>query len=467
MRSSIRVLASLQDKLILGAYENVKPEQLAYQYDFLGRLRAPVGYLNLNRDRDDVVRSRAPPPADARFAESFSARLASAAGRKQPATPERIAWLLPPADGSSTFLRIEAHKLLDTSTDEAARLKDRVVIIAGEFPYFDRHRTPLSLPTGTEMTGAEIHAQMAAELIDGHRSYSELTPLQARAFLAGLAAVAVLLGWRFQARRFDVLDWRVASFAVVAAAALVFKFAHLILPFTLAAFAWVLAITLGTQTRGAAAGSRTGSAGVVTAGALRGPRTRPPRFPLPARITGRYGRLLAGHPRTGLSDGDRSRPLRVPVPSSASVAFALRRYVRPRNSAIIPATQQSIFFWLCSTAQPDSCLFDNRGKAAAAGETGWFRHCRARCQRKRAGLGVRCVRTHGTPRCFWMSARDRLYAQSVLGRSGIGYSRQALIISDDDLGADHDHLVPSAAELPLTFLEKDPGSAQLRLRKVN
>ena len=53
-----RVLTSLQDKLILGAYENVKPEQLAYQYDFLGRLRAPVGYLNLNRDRDDVVRSR-------------------------------------------------------------------------------------------------------------------------------------------------------------------------------------------------------------------------------------------------------------------------------------------------------------------------------------------------------------------------------------------------------------------------
>ena len=128
-----------------------------------------------------------------------------------------------------------------------------MVIIAGEFPYFDRHRTPLSLSTGTEMTGAEIHAQMAAELIDGNRSYSELTPLQARVFLAGLAALAVALGWRFQARRFDVLDWRVASFAVVAADALVFKFAHLILPFTLAAFAWVLGITLGTQTRGAAA----------------------------------------------------------------------------------------------------------------------------------------------------------------------------------------------------------------------
>ena len=251
-----RVLASLGDKLILGAYENpaaLKPNQLAYQYDFLGQLRAQVGFLNLNRDRDDVVRSRAPPPAGVRYPESLSARLANAAGRKQPDTPERIAWLLPPRDGSSTFLRVEAHRLLDASKGEAARLKDRVVIIAGEFPYFDRHRTPLSLSTGTEMTGAEIHAHMAAELIDGNRSFSELTPFQARTFLAGLAALAVVLGWRFRVRRFDFLDWRIASLAVVAADALVFKFGHLILPFTLAAFAWVLGIMLGSQARGAAA----------------------------------------------------------------------------------------------------------------------------------------------------------------------------------------------------------------------
>jgi adenylate cyclase len=251
-----RVLASVADKRILGAYENraaLKPGQLAYQSEFLTRLHARVGYLNLNRDQDDVVRSRPLPPAGARYQESFSALLAAAAGRRQPDTPDRIAWLLPPRDGGSTFLRVEAHKLLDPSSSEAARLKDRVVIIAGEFPYFDRHRTPLSLSTGTEMTGAEIHAHMAAELIDGNRSYSELTPAQARIFLAGLAVLALALGWRFQTRRWNFLDWRVASVAIVAADALVFKFGHLVLPFTLAAFAWVLGITLGTQARGAAA----------------------------------------------------------------------------------------------------------------------------------------------------------------------------------------------------------------------
>jgi CHASE2 domain-containing sensor protein len=250
-----RALTAAGGRLILGAYENtaaLKPAQLAYQYAFLDKYKVPVGYLDLNRDNDDVVRSRAPAPAG-RYQESFAARLAAAAGRKAPTTPDRIAWLLPPADGGPTFLRIEAHKLLDPASGEAARLKDRVVIIAGELPYFDHYRTPLSLSTGAEMTGAEIHAHMAAELIDANRSYSELTPVEAWIFLAGLAALAVALGWRFQARRFDVLDWRVVSFAIVAADALLFKSAHLILPFTLAAFAWGLGIALGAQARGAIA----------------------------------------------------------------------------------------------------------------------------------------------------------------------------------------------------------------------
>jgi hypothetical protein len=45
----------------------------------------------------------------------------------------------------------------------------------------------------------------------------------------------------------------VVSFAILAADALMFKSVHLVLPFTLAAFAWVLGIALGAQTRGAIA----------------------------------------------------------------------------------------------------------------------------------------------------------------------------------------------------------------------
>src|SRR5262245_10609149 len=84
-----RALTAADGKLILGAYENadaLKEAQLAYQYAFLGKHSAPVGYLDLNPDRDNVVRFRAPPPSG-RYQESFSARLAAAAGRKASATP--------------------------------------------------------------------------------------------------------------------------------------------------------------------------------------------------------------------------------------------------------------------------------------------------------------------------------------------------------------------------------------------
>jgi CHASE2 domain-containing sensor protein len=97
------------------------------------------------------------------------------------------------------------------------------------------------------MNGAEIHAQMAAELIDGNRSYTELAPKQKRVFLAGLASIGLLLGWRFHRRRLDFLDWRFVSIVFIVADAIVFNVAHLILPFTLAASAWLLSVTLGTQ----------------------------------------------------------------------------------------------------------------------------------------------------------------------------------------------------------------------------
>src|SRR5262249_41406862 len=88
-----RALAAASGKLILAAYENtgaVKDAQLAYQYAFLGQYSAPV-YLDLRPDRDNVVRSRAPPPPG-RYRESFSARLAAATGHKaRHARSDRVA----------------------------------------------------------------------------------------------------------------------------------------------------------------------------------------------------------------------------------------------------------------------------------------------------------------------------------------------------------------------------------------
>ena len=239
-------LRRLKNKLVVGVYERLKPQQVAYQYDFIGD--TPAGFINLKLETDHVVRYRAYPWSEARYQESLSSRLARAGGWKDAEPPDRIGWLLPPKDGSDTFLRIDAHDLVKATPEQnAGRLKDRIVLIGGDLYTLDRHWTPLSIRTKRQMVGVEVHAQMVAELIDGDRSYRELEPRTRTGFLLVLAALGVFLGLRFQERRFDFLDWRVVSFGVIAVDLLSFKLLYLVLPFTHAALAWGAAVTTGTH----------------------------------------------------------------------------------------------------------------------------------------------------------------------------------------------------------------------------
>jgi CHASE2 domain-containing sensor protein len=253
----LETLRRAKDKVVLGVFEDPKRQgQLAYQYDFIARAGARAAYIDLLPDGDQVIRYRAKLRSTARYRESFSAMLAKSLGWSGGAVPERIAWLSPPADGGSTFLTVQAHKLLEASADErAALLNGRVVLIGGELFTLDRHFTPLSRRFGG-MRGVEVHAHMAAELADGGRSYSELGTFHANAFLAALALLGIALGARFRTRSFDFLDWRVASLGVIALDLILFGYMHLILPFTLAAVAWIAGVAAGTQLRHAIAWSR-------------------------------------------------------------------------------------------------------------------------------------------------------------------------------------------------------------------
>jgi adenylate cyclase len=259
-----KALKKASGKVIIGAFEQPrKKAQLEYQYDFIGGVGASAGYIDLLPEQDHVIRYRTPARPSTRYRESLSALMSRPFGWAGDAAPERVAWLLPPKDGKSTFLKIEAHKLLSASAEERAKLLGgRAVLIGSELFTLDRHWTPLSLRMGAGMRGVEVHAQMAAELIDGNRSYSELSPLRARIFLATLAVVGIVLGLRFRGRRLDFLDWRVVSLAVIALDLVLFRFWHVILPFTLAAVAWISGVTAGTQLRQAFAWSKARRSGV-------------------------------------------------------------------------------------------------------------------------------------------------------------------------------------------------------------
>jgi hypothetical protein len=71
-----------------------------------------------------------------------------------------------------------------------------------------------------------------------------------------------VLGLRFRSRRLDFLDWRVVSLAVIALDLVLFRFWHVILPFTLVAVAWICGVTAGTQLRNAFVWSRARWSGV-------------------------------------------------------------------------------------------------------------------------------------------------------------------------------------------------------------
>jgi adenylate cyclase len=239
-------LHRLEDKLVVGVFERLKPRQLEYQYGFIGD--TPAGYIDLPREADHVVRYRAYPWSKGRYQESFSTRLARIGGWAGTDPPERIGWLLPPKDGSDTFLTINAHDLVRAKPDvNAARLEDRIVLIGGDLYTLDRHWTPLSIRSREQTVGVEVHAQMVAELIDGNRSYSELEPPVRTVFLLALVALGIVLGRRFQERKFDFLDWRVVSLGVIAVDLMSFKFFYLVLPFTQAAVAWGAAVTTGSH----------------------------------------------------------------------------------------------------------------------------------------------------------------------------------------------------------------------------
>jgi CHASE2 domain-containing sensor protein len=260
----IGALQKAGSKVVLGVFEDPRRKaQLDYQYDFIAKTGVTAGYIDLLTDRDHVIRYRTSPRPGSRYLESWSAQMAKPLGWSGGAPPERIAWLLPPRDGGPTFRKISAHAFLQASPQQRSEmLNGRVVLIGGELFSLDRHYTPLSLSTGTGMLGVELHAHMAAELIDRSRSYSEVDPLHARIFLAGLAFLGIVLGLRLQRRRFDYLDWRVVSLAVIALDLVMFRFAHIILPFTLAAVAWIAGVTAGTQLRQAVAWSRARWSGV-------------------------------------------------------------------------------------------------------------------------------------------------------------------------------------------------------------
>lgn len=245
----VAALRGARARIILGAIDErgaLEPFQREFQSAFLASTGRQVGYLNLRHEGDDVVRYTASPALNSVYPKSFARLLLEADGapsRDDAGKP--ISWRLQPADGAETFLKIPAQDLLAGGVG-AERLKDRLILLGGDFPLRDRHRVPLSVRGGEPMTGVTIHAHILAGLLEPSKLVSELSPLAVQIVLSLVAALGFVLGWGWwRSSAVNFLGWGFASAVMVGIDALCFVELRLLLPFTLALVAWVAGLTAG------------------------------------------------------------------------------------------------------------------------------------------------------------------------------------------------------------------------------
>jgi hypothetical protein len=194
-------------------------------------------------------RSSRPGEVQPRFAEA----LIKAAGHSVPDVGEHISWLKPrAADGTETFdvFEVPSHLPEAAAPDVAVRpewrprLKDKIVIIGGALEDRDRHLTPMSVADGARMHGPRIHAQIAAQLIDG-RSLQGLSMLQEFLVVFALALIGLVGGRVFRLSRYQPLVYAAAFLLLVLAGGWLFAARGLILPSDTIFYSLLVGIWLG------------------------------------------------------------------------------------------------------------------------------------------------------------------------------------------------------------------------------
>jgi CHASE2 domain-containing sensor protein len=275
----IDAMKSVRAPLVFGAIDlrvrGFRDENLKYQEEFIARTGRDAGHVFFARATeklkigDQVVRfmgdrSVTPPNRD-----SFAPLIAQKAGgvRAEPASAY-ISWLLPPP-GADLFplFRVPRHQpgsSADAILPPSWRpvLKDRIVLVGGDFVDRDKHLTPLSISDGARMPGVMVQAQLLAQLLDGRSLrtfpyYYEMTVLGMVCFLG------FLFSRRWQIKRYDLLLYIAGIGVLVALGIVLFSVFNVIAPSTTLFFAWTFGVTGGHYASKMLNGRPSASSGAV------------------------------------------------------------------------------------------------------------------------------------------------------------------------------------------------------------
>jgi adenylate cyclase len=227
--------------------------QLAYHRKFLQDTGAMTGHLFFERKAnrfgisDRVVREIQEPSADSGATKSFARALAQFKNPHIDPNYSRIAWLLPPADGSDTFYELDAADLLKPEGREALLpgLTGKLVLIGPDLSDLDQHLTPLSVLDESRTAGVRIHAQIAAQLTDGRRA-RELVLWEEVALLLAFGAIGYLLSHHYGLDRHPKTTAWAGSIALIGIGVILFGYG-IILPYTAALTIWISSIGLAAR----------------------------------------------------------------------------------------------------------------------------------------------------------------------------------------------------------------------------
>ena len=255
-------IAQAQVPVVIGVLDGRSPlgsANLSWQDDFLrsagypsSRLSAGHLYFDERRNSyiisDHVIRAIAPNKDGATYRLSFAEALAKAGRWPEALKSPQISWLLPPYDGTETFLTVSAQDIIDRGLlaqpdTLKTLLGDRYVIIGGNFDDRDQHFTPLSVRDDARYPGAWIHAQVLTQILDRRATY-------APGWAAEVAIATVVAGFGFWIGRKEIAnrDHRVAEVAAALALMLVTVLSflvHFLFPFTLVFFWGMIGLAAG------------------------------------------------------------------------------------------------------------------------------------------------------------------------------------------------------------------------------
>jgi CHASE2 domain-containing sensor protein len=167
---------------------------------------------------------------------------------------KQIAWLLPPKDGTETFLTVPAEQVLDHDRIELPIKKlfqNRFVLIGGNFPDRDQHLTPLSVWSEARFSGLFIHAQILRQLLEDIHVYSLhqwylYWPLILVAWILGL-----MTGRRDRSGHYELVIEGISVAALVLISFVTFRFGNFIFifPFVGVLLAWMAGVSGGHYSR--------------------------------------------------------------------------------------------------------------------------------------------------------------------------------------------------------------------------